>query len=180
MFKSFWPANSFYFITAKTFLSKKLFNDFYKKRIILEQIKEAVKLYSIPIFAYSIAQNHYHCLLYLDDYNKLKYFKQKVNGSSSFIYHRQFTQPLEEGKIWLDTKTLIIYNPESLQKVVGYISGNLIKHGEIKNFNELKACPFSSYRQLVERYGDDIAEDMVKSIIMIDEDDDFTFNLKSL
>jgi len=176
----FWPANSFYFITVGTFLSKPFFDNYDKKLIILRQIKEAVNLLNIPIFAYSIAKNHYHCLIFLDDYNKLKYFKQKVNGSSSFIYHRQFTQPLEEGKIWLDTKTLIIYNPESLQKVVGYISGNLIKHGEIKNFNELKACPFSSYRQLAEQYGDDLAEDMVRSIIMIDEDDDFTFNLNRL
>ncbi len=80
----------------------------------------------------------------------------------------------------MDTKTLIVDNPESLQKVVGYIAGNLIKHGEIKNFEELKKCPFSSYRQLVEQYDDDIAEDMVRSIITTQEADDFTFNLNRL
>jgi hypothetical protein len=73
--------------------------------------------------------------------------------------------------MWLDSKSLIIYNQKSLLKVIGYIAGNLLKHGEVKSFKELKECPFSSYCQLSERYGDEMAEEIVGGVIEIEEDE---------
>jgi hypothetical protein len=172
----FWPANSFYFITSKTFLSVKLFNTHDKKKIILNQIRKAVNLLNISIYAYSIAENHYHVLLYFDDFNKHNKFKQIVNGGSAFLYNKNF--PREKiGKMWLDSKTLLIYNQESLFRVIGYIAGNLLKHQEAKNFLELKLNPFSNYRQLAKEYGDEVSEDMVRRVIKIKEDEDFLINL---
>ena len=68
-------------------------------------------------------------------------------------------------------------NPDDLLRVIGYIAGNLIKHQEIDNFEDLKKCPFSSYRQLAARYGDKIAEEMVERVILVEEDEDFILNL---
>jgi len=172
----FWLPNSFYFITSKTFLGAKLFDNYNKKKIIIKQIKKAVNLLDVSIYAYSIAQNHYHVLLYFDDFSKHNKFKQIVNGGSAFLYNKNF--PRERiGKMWLDSKSLLIYNQESLFRVVGYIAGNLLKHREVKNFLELKLNPFSSYRQLAKEYGNEVAEDIVGRVIEIKEDEDFLINL---
>jgi hypothetical protein len=66
----FWLPNSFYFVTSKTFLGKKIFDSYNKKKIVLDQIRKTVQKLKIPIYAYSIAQNHHHSLLYFDDFNK--------------------------------------------------------------------------------------------------------------
>ena len=175
----FWLPNSFYFITSKTFLGAKLFDNYNKKKIIIKQIKKAVNLLNVSIYAYSIAENHYHVLLYLDDFSKHSKFKQIVNGGSAFFYNKSF--PRERiGKMWLDSKALLVYNQESLFRVIGYIAGNLLKHREAKNFLELKLSPFSSYRQLVKEYGDEVAEDIVGRVIEIKEDEDFLINLNDV
>lgn len=165
----FWPPNSYYFITCKTFLGEKLFDCYNKKKIILEQIRKAAEELKIPIYAYSIARNHYHILVFLNDYNKLARLKQIINGGSSFLFGQKFEK--KTGSIWVDTKTLIVENEASISNVMGYIAGNLLKHGEVKDFGELKCCTFSSYRQLAERYGNETAEDLVKRVILVEEDD---------
>ncbi len=176
----FWPPNSFYFVTSKTFLGEKFFNDYHKKRIVLEQIRKAVKKLNIPIYAYSISQNHHHSLLYFNDFNKHAKFKQIVNGGSAFLYNEKYRIRNESGKMWLDSRSLIVYNQKSLLRVIGYIAGNLLKHKEIKNFKELKRFPFSSYRQLVEEYGDEEAEYIVRRVMEIEEDDDYLIDLSKI
>jgi len=177
---NFWPANSIYFITAKISLNKKIFNSDGKKRIILNQIRKAVNVLNISIYAYSIAMNHYHVLLNIEDYNKHSKFKQVVNGGSAFIYNKLYGNENSIGKMWLDSKSLIVYKQGSLDKVIGYIAGNLFKHNEVKDFIELKKTPFSSYRQLVEQYGDETAEDIVSRVINVEENDDGLIDLKEL
>jgi hypothetical protein len=177
----FWPVNSFYFVTSKVFLGEKLFNTDEKKRIILNQIRGAIDKLNIPIYGYSIAQNHYHSLLYFNDFRKHAKFKQIVNGGSAFIFNKKYRIKNESAKMWVDSKSLVVHNQQSLFKVIGYIAGNLLKHGEVNNFKELKECPFSSYRQLVGKYGDEIAEDIVKAVIVIEEDEsDFLVDLSKL
>jgi len=176
----FWPPNSFYFITSKTFLGEKIFNDYHKKKIVLEQIHKAVKKLNIPIYAYSIAENHYHALLYFNDFKKHSKFKQIVNGGSAFLYNKKYHTENEFGKMWLDSRSLIVYNQKSLLRVIGYIAGNLLKHKEVEYFRELKKCPFSSYRQLVEEIGDEEAENIVRRVIKVEEDNDYLIDLGKL
>ena len=176
----FWPPNSFYFVTSKTFLGEKFFNDYNKKKIVLEQIYKAIKKLNIPVYAYSIAQNHHHTLLYFDDFKKHSKFKQIVNGGSAFLYNKKYRARNESGKMWLDSKSLIVYNQKSLLRVIGYIAGNLLKHKEVKSFKELKQCPFSSYRQLVEQIGDEEAGDIVRRVIRIEEDNDYLIDLSKI
>ena len=177
---SFWPSDAYYFVTSKTFLSDKFFNDYNKKKIVLDQIRKAVKLLNIPIYAYSIAQNHHHSLLYFDNYKKHAKFKQIVNGGSAFIYNRRYKSEGSISKIWFDSRSLIVYNLKSFSNVIGYIAGNLLKHKEIKDFLELKQCPFSSYRQLVKQIDDYAAEDIVSRVIKIEEDEDFLIDINKM
>lgn len=174
---NFWPPHSFYFITSTIFLSKKVFNSHDKKKIVLNQIKKAVNLLNVPIYAYSIAQNHYHVLLYFTDFKKRAKFKQIVNGGSAFLFNRYFLE-YKRGPFWMDSKSLIIYDHDSLLRVIGYIAGNLLKHQEVKNFIELKATPFSNYKQLAKKYGDKEAERLVGEVIYLEENDNFLTNLK--
>ena len=53
---------------------------------------------------------------------------------------------------------------------MGYIIGNLLKHKEITKFEDLKENPFSSYSYIASKYGDKFAQNLVYSVINIDED----------
>ena len=53
--------------------------------------------------------------------------------------------------------------------MTGYIAGNLLKHKEVSTFRELKQNPFSSYKYIAEKFGDEMAEDLVRSVINIGE-----------
>ena len=177
---TFWPSHAYYFVTSKTFLGNKIFDNNEKKRIVLNKIREAVKKLNIPIYAYSIAQNHHHTFLFFDNYKKHAKFKQFVNGGSAFIFNRLYKLTDNTGTLWHDSKSLIAYNPKSLLNIIGYIAGNLLKHNEVNNFNELKKCPFSSYRQLVAELGDDEAEIIVRRVIKIDESNEYLIDLDKL
>ncbi len=177
----YWPADSLYFITSKVSLNKKIFDNYKKKKIVLSQIKKAVEQLSIRIFAYSISMNHYHVLLHINNYEKHGQFKQIVNGGSAYLYNKSLRETEERlGKMWLDSKSLIINNEKSLLNVIGYISGNLLKHKEVKNFQELKRCPFSSYRQMVLKYGDEEAELIVRRVIDTEESEDCLIDLENI
>ena len=65
-------------------------------------------------------------------------------------------------------------------KITGYIIGNLLKHKEINNFEDLKNNPFSSYRYTAEKYGDETARQLVYGVIDVAEDGDGVFNLEKL
>ncbi|MDO8592219.1 MAG: transposase [bacterium] len=175
----FWPVNSYYFITAKTFLGYKLFDSSAKKDLVFQQIKKAVEKLNVKIYSYSIAQNHYHCLIFLNSYSKHEKFKQLVNGGSSYLYHEIYGQTETGGKMWLDCKTLVIYNQTALFKVIGYIDGNLLKHGEVKNFDDLYDNKYSSFKQHADKYGRGTMQGVIDQVIYTEEDDGGSMDLKT-
>ena len=65
-------------------------------------------------------------------------------------------------------------------KITGYICGNLLKHKEVSTFSELKESPFSSYRYTVEKFGEEFAQMLVRSVINIDESPEGEINLNDL
>lgn len=174
----YWPDNSIYFLTESTFLHFPYFKSDDQKEIALEQIKKINKRLNIPISAYSIAQNHLHIKFYLENGLDLAKVKQLIRGGISYEYRRQFKMPYKD--IWQSRKTIRVATEEIDWKITGYIIGNLLKHKEVSTFKEIKGNKFSSFWYIAEKYGEDVARDLVYQVIDIDEDSEGGIDLSKL
>jgi hypothetical protein len=75
-----------------------------------------------------------------------------------------------------------VVDEEKSEKIPGYILGNLLKHGEAKDFNELRDSPFTSYKQAIVQYGEQMIQDLILSVNALDLENrtDFEKLFKSL
>ncbi|MBU4421576.1 transposase, partial [Patescibacteria group bacterium] len=155
--------SSFYFITCPTFLHQPILTDIYKEVLLINILENAKKLGSI--YAYSIAVNHYHILIYLQNGDLLAKLMQKINGKTSFQINK-----LKNGseRTWGTYWSNIIFDNTVCYKVLGYIAGNLLKHKEALNFEELYNSKFSSYKYLVKQRGEENARAMIQEVINLD------------
>ena len=165
--KSHWPDNSMYFLTGSTFLHYPYFKTSEQKQIVLEQIKKIKNKLKIPITAFSIAINHYHLKFYLEKGLNLAKVRQLMHGGITFEYKKEYKMKYEE--MWQSKKALVVTSDKMDWKITGYIIGNLLKHKEVSIFDELKNNPFSSYKFVVEKYGDECAQELIRKVIDVDE-----------
>ena len=168
--KSHWPDNSIYFLTGSTFLHYPYFKTSEQKEVVLGQIKKIKNKLKIPIIAFSIAINHYHLKFHLEKGLELAKVKQLMHGGLTFAYRKKYKMKYKD--MWQSKKTLLITSDEMDWKTTGYIIGNLLKHKEVSTFEELKNNLFSSYRFTAERYGDENAQELVREVISVDEDNE--------
>ncbi|MBU0707677.1 transposase [Patescibacteria group bacterium] len=126
-----------------------------KKKILLNQIKRATKNYSASDIIFSIASNHYHLKCHSKNDTDLAKIKQIINGGTSYEYRKSFKMKYQE--MWQCTKSLQVTSDDMDWRVTGYIIGNLLKHKEVNTFQELRDNPFSSYRQIDDKYGEEFA-----------------------
>ncbi len=164
----FWPDKSIYFLTDSTFLHFPYFNSYEQKSIVLNQIKKINKQLGISVSAFSIAINHYHIKFYLEKGLDIIKVKQLLRGGISYEYRKKFTMPYKE--MWQTKKTIIVLSQKMDYKVTGYIIGNLLKHKEAGTLKDLIQNDFSSYQYTAEKYGNDVAGEMVGGVININED----------
>ncbi len=162
-----WPDNTEYFFTTSTFVHYPYFREFAQKQIVLNKIKEIRLVLGVPILAFSIAINHFHLKLYLKDGKLMTQLKNMLHSGISREYRKVYQVPYKE--FWQSTKILYLKDEETSWKVTGYIIGNLLKHKEVSTFNELKQNPFSSYRYIADKFGDEMARSLVYSVIDVDE-----------
>jgi len=120
------------------------------------------------VSAYSIAINHYHIKFYLKNGADMKKVKQLLRGGISYEYGKKYKLPYNE--MWQSRKIIRITSEEMNYKISGYIIGNLLKHKEVSTFEELKENEFSSYWYAADKYGNDIAQELVRGVIDVDED----------
>lgn len=88
---------------------------------------------------------------------------QALRGGVSHDYGKSFGKKYDE--MWQDRKIIIIYDDEALERVEGYIAGNLIKHKEVNNFHDLFDNPFCSFKKLAENKGLEVAKEIVCRVI---------------
>ena len=176
--KSHWQDNSIYFLTGSTFLHYPYFKTNEQKEIVLEQIKKVKNKLKIPIIAFSIAINHYHLKFYLEKGLELAKVKQLMHGGLTFAYRKKYKMKYED--MWQSNKTLLITSDKMDWKTTGYIVGNLLKHKEVSTFEELKNNRFSSYIFIVERYGDENAQELVREVINVNENNEGEVDFKNL
>ncbi|MDD5529374.1 MAG: hypothetical protein PHX21_05015 [bacterium] len=176
--RPYWQNESIYFLTGSTFLHYPYFKEYEQKQIVLNQIKKLNEFLKIDISIYSIAINHYHLKFYLQDGLLLPKIKQIIHGGTSFEYGKKYKMNYKN--MWQDSKTLMVTSEEMDWQVTGYIIGNLLKHKEVSTFEELKDTPFSSYKQIMEQYGEEVARELVYSVIDVDENKDGILDIKEL
>lgn len=83
-------------------------------------------------------------------------------------------------EMWQSSKVLQIVSEEMDWKVTGYIAGNLLKHKEVSTFEELKQNPFSCYQKLIKKYDDELINNLIYSVININEDAEGAVNKNAL
>lgn len=174
----YWPNNTIYFLTGSTFLHFPYFNGIQEKQILLNQIKQVRESYEITEVIYSISINHYHLKFYLEKGLDLAKIKQIMHGGTTYKYRKSFTMKYKD--MWQSSRTFQVVSEEMNWKVIGYIIGNLLKHKEVSTFQELKENPFSSYHEIVKRYGEQFAKELVHSVIDVDEDAEGIVNIQIL
>ena len=90
-----------------------------------------------------------------------------MHRGTTFKYKKEYKMKYKE--MWQSGKTLIITSDDMDWKITGYISGNLLKHKEVSAFDELKNNLFSNYNHIVEKYGDEYAQDLVRKVVDVEE-----------
>jgi REP element-mobilizing transposase RayT len=156
--------NCYYFVTRSTRNHDKLFNSDDRKKIILNRLITAQKKFDFSLKAFSIISNHYHYLIYLPKGDILPKLEQFIAGGSS---HELNALNNIQRSVW-DEYWEKVVDEQNLEKVFGYILGNLLKHGEAKDFNELRNSPFTSYKQAVAQYGEQTIQDLILSVNALD------------
>ena len=161
MAKHLYLDDSYYFITRPTVGREKYFDSDIKKEIILNRLNSAQKKFDFLLHAFAILSSHYHYLIFLKQGRQLPLVEKFIAGGSSYELNKQ------EGigrRVWDDYWEEIITDQVGVEKVLGYILGNPLKHQEVNNFRELEKYPFASYQKAIESYGKTEIENLILSV----------------
>ncbi|PIR03281.1 MAG: hypothetical protein COV60_01125 [Candidatus Magasanikbacteria bacterium CG11_big_fil_rev_8_21_14_0_20_43_7] len=161
------PGNSVYFLTGSTFLHFPYFKTPEHKEIIFDQLTKLHREKGIQICAYSIQINHYHLMFYAKRDTDLATVKKYMHGGVSYEYRKKCGE--KQKHFWGTSRVIRVYSHDVYWKVIGYICGNLLKHRELGTFEELYENRFSSYGYFVQKYGDHMMQEIVRSIIDVSE-----------
>jgi len=173
-----WPDNSRYFITAATVLHYPYFSSSDKKMLVLNRLRATEKKFGIRIEHWSIAINHLHFLVHLEHGKLYPQVKQFLLGGISHDYNQSFGKKYPA--MWSGAKAIVINKEEVYWRVVGYIIGNLIKHKEHSLIKELADNPFTSYASVVKEWGEEFANNLIFSVMAIEEDSSGEVDMENL
>jgi len=160
--------NTYYLITVPTINHYPFFGSGKKKNIILNRIKSAKQKFGLVNFDYGIMSSHYHLFSLFNDGKIIPDMLNAINGGSSFDYNREFNH---EGSIWDEYHIWIANCEEAIYKCRGYTIGNPYKHNEVKSIEELLDYPYSSFKEVVNKYDLNHAREMVNSVIELNKGD---------
>jgi putative transposase len=151
--------NSTYFITYKTFHALNFFESDRNKEILKQQLYKSSEKYNFEMIAYAILSNHYHLLIQMNDSSQMNQAIQLINGGSSYLIEK----PKYSKHVWERTNkySSAIYDEKGKYQVLGYITGNPLKHGIIKDFNELEQHKYCNYSEAKELHGKDLVNNLI-------------------
>lgn len=145
--------NTMYFVTARTIDGDHHFNTDMKKKMIFNCLKEIIEKLAINLYAWVIVNNHYHLLLKVFDGKDVFQLAKHINGKSS--HELNIFEGKQGRKIWFQYRDWCIRNEIDFYKHFNYIHHNPVKHGYVKNQDEVLNYYFCSYRQWYEKKGDE-------------------------
>ena len=165
--------DTFYFLSARTVEKNKFFNTAEKKEIFRQVLKSILERYNYLLYAWVILDNHYHLIIKTEKTGeKLKFFMKGLHSLSAKRLNALENQ--KERKIWFQYFDRCIRNEKDFYFRFNYIHHNPVKHGYVKTQNDVLKYPFCSYKQWVEKKGEEWMSDCFASYPILDftvEDD---------
>ncbi len=158
--------NTVYFITAHTYGEKNFLNTDEKKGILLNKINESIKYYQFKLYGWVIIDNHYHLLIRTTCGNNLGKFINMVHGSSSYEINK--IDKSQGRKIWYSYWDTCVRSEKDFYIRLNYIHNNPIKHGFVKNLEELEFYKFSSYPIYLKEKGKNWINDIFMKFPVVD------------
>ena len=76
--------------------------------------------------------------------------------------------------VWDNYWTNFFYE-DSYYRVLGYIAGNPLKHGVVKNWQELKEYKYCNAKEVVNRYGEETIKDLIGEVMELNWEDEQEF-----
>ncbi|MCK5085358.1 transposase [Candidatus Parcubacteria bacterium] len=143
--------NTTYFITSRTVNAKKYFNDYDKKNIIYNILREGIKKFKIDLYTFVILDNHYHLLFKIKKGLELSGFMGYVNGKSSKILNE--IENKQGRKVWYQYWDRCIRNEKDFFLHFNYEHHNPVKHGYVKLQEEVLNYKFCSYKNWINEKG---------------------------
>ena len=162
-----------YFVTVPTFEHEPIFNQVEERRILLDRLQNAFHRFGLRRAHFSVMSDHYHFVSPVTDGSVIPRVLQAINGGTSFDLHMKRDQSL-----WGEYHVYVPTTEEIFARVIGYVVGNPVKHGDVQTLDELTHWEFSSYSILVEDVGVQTAEAMVRASVAM-EDEDFAIILNT-
>jgi len=157
-----------YFVTLKTTGGLLFFDTDVKKQLVKNRILEASKKQHIRIAAYAVLSNHYHLLLRGESWDAVPKFLQLVNGGSAYLLNKM--EGLEGRGVWDKRFAKPINTEVGLYNVTGYILGNPLKHGMVKDLVGLYNYEFCNYSDVVKERGLEYVDNMIHQTIVMNLD----------
>ena len=160
----------YYFVTVPTFDHEPFFLAEDAKYYLLNKLKTTFQENGITEYDYSIMNNHYHFIAYFKSGDLIPRLLKTINGSSAAFVNKYLSR---SGRVWDDYHIYIASTEQIYERIRGYVIGNPLKHGEVESLGALENHPFSSFKQVVKKNGREYAEELVNSVINIDEEQFF-------
>ena len=159
----FFKEYAYYFITVPTLRHERLFDSNEKKELLVQRIKKGVLKYDITELYFGINSDHYHLIGYFKNKESIPGLLNFINGGSS--YNLNNLDNKRGRMIWDEYYLYLVEDDDALYKIKGYVIGNPYKHGEVKTLDHLKYYKFSSYAEVVDKEGEEMAKGMILSCI---------------
>ena len=164
--------NEYYFITSRTIKGISFWDSESRRRIWKNVLAEGLKRFDIKIFAWVLLPNHYHLLMHAARSNDLPKFISNINSNSARLLNKYnsklslgLLKNFEENKrklvlgqssrVWWNYWDRCIRDEKDFIMHFNYIHHNPIKHGLVKNADELSGYGFSSYNSWLKREGEE-------------------------
>jgi hypothetical protein len=155
----FFLKNNWYFLTYRTKHSFPVLGYVWAKELILDRI-DAVYFKTNDYFSFSILDNHFHLLVFVEDAKVFSKKLQYIIGGSAFEINKKLGC---RGSIWGRHFVLPVNGENNLFRVSSYVLGNPLRHGLVKDLNELYQYRFANFYQFYDRSGKAFAENLVLS-----------------
>ncbi len=142
-----------YFLTARTYGGREIFDTPEKKNILLKSIAQNFNFSQYKIFAWVILDNHYHLLFKTFSGRALSAIANKIHGQSSLFLNKIDNQVGR--KVFQNYFDRCVRDEKEFWLYFNYIHHNPVKHNYCSKQDEVIDYSFCSYRQWVTKKGQD-------------------------
>ena len=145
--------NSIYFLTARVYKKEKIINTNQKKKILLKNLRNEFYKAGYKIYAWIILDNHYHLEFKTKYGKKLGEMLNLIHGKTSFEINK--IDNIKGRKIFQNYWDRCVRDEKDFYKYFNYIHHNPVKHKYVKTQKEVLKDQFCSYKQWVEKKGEE-------------------------